>query len=174
MLDWPGSAKHCRIAKFTDREASDEKELRPLFATRCLPVTRPSQTDLESEFRLGRHSGYNAAMTLRFQFSLRALMAAVAIAALCLGAWQGYKARIAEFVRAESAQVGQPIVLSGRFWLQDEAASGRFEIGVDSRGKQNCVGGDKIPCGARQLWHVPVHRGGKLFGPASMDSARCM
>jgi hypothetical protein len=70
---------------------------------------------LNPNFAFGRHSGYNATMTLRFQFSLRALMAAVAIAALCLGAWQGYKARIAEFVRAESAQVGQPIRLSRRF-----------------------------------------------------------
>lgn len=73
-------------------------------------------------------------MSRRLQFSLRALLVITALACACLGGRQIYFAHFAEFVKAESAFVGQPIRLNGRFSLKNGAHWERYEIGVTTAG----------------------------------------
>lgn len=67
-------------------------------------------------------------------------MAATAIASVCLGGWQTYTAHFASFVKAETALVGQPIRLSGRFSLKGSPDSTRFQIGVTGAGSKRVEG----------------------------------
>lgn len=73
-------------------------------------------------------------MSRRFQFSLNTLIVATAFASVCLGGWHIYRAHFAEFIKAETSVVGQPIRLSGRFSLKGAPDSTRFHIGVTPAG----------------------------------------
>jgi hypothetical protein len=67
-------------------------------------------------------------MHRRFQFSLRTLLATIGLASVCLGAWRIYAAHFASLVEAETARVGQPIVLRGRFFLKQGTDSADFQV----------------------------------------------
>ena len=70
-------------------------------------------------------------------------MAATAFAAACLGGWRIYTAHFAEFVKAETARVGQRIRLSGRFSLKGGPDSTSFSIGVALAGSKAVKGSRK-------------------------------
>lgn len=82
----------------------------------------------------GEHLNHDCAMRRWFQFKLRTLLLATALTCACLGGWQIYSAHFAEFVEAETAEVGQPIRLTGRFSIKNGADSERFLIGVTPAG----------------------------------------
>ena len=88
-------------------------------------------------------AGYDAPMSRRFQFSLKTLLAATAFVSACFGGWQIYRAHFAEFVKAETSLVGQPIRLSGRFSLKGAPDSTRFHIGVTRAGGKTLKGARK-------------------------------
>ncbi len=73
-------------------------------------------------------------MTRRFQFSVRALLWATGLICICLGVRQIYIVHFAEVIAAESAKVGQPIRLTGRFSLKDGPGYERFYIAVCAAG----------------------------------------
>jgi len=72
-------------------------------------------------------------MARRFQFSLKSLMAAVAVICLGLGGWH---LLFRQYVEADPAVVGQPIKIHGRFVRfseEDEDAgwNGRYDLFFD-------------------------------------------
>jgi hypothetical protein len=100
---------------------------RPDFAS--LRAFAPSRLRVSQE-KVTQRLDQDAAMTRRFQFSLRALLFSIALASIGLGAWRSYTAHFASYVMPVTARVGQPIIVRGQFYLKDGADSTDFEIGV--------------------------------------------
>jgi hypothetical protein len=83
-------------------------------------------------------------MSRRFQFGLRGLLANIAIGSILLGGWQIYVAHFATYVEAATTHVGQPIILRGRFSLEDGARSAKFQLaairpGITSTRSTECT-----------------------------------
>ncbi|HEX5446605.1 MAG TPA: hypothetical protein VFW87_22495 [Pirellulales bacterium] len=110
-------------------------------------------------------------MIRRFQFSLRGLLLAIFLVCLGLSAWRIYAGNFATCVVAETARVGQPIRLKGRFSLKNGADSERFEIDV-----QPFVGGRRpMICYETSKWRALRNWGGvyRFAVPATCSGQSC-
>ena len=94
--------------------------------------------------------GYILWMPLRFQFSLKALFVAVAIASVCLGCWQIYVGHFATYVEAATSRVGQPVLLKGRFCLKGGAHSIKFQLAAVHAGRASTSSTECTDCRAER------------------------